>query len=240
MQVNQGLDRQLALSRLREISSMGFLKCETKGPKAVSLAISNALQAHDANQVVIGGYKILTTRAGVSSRLSMFSKVSDWSLAKLKSSTEILKTFGTEDSGILRLNCTMRYGSPNSHGLALDLSEDSRHIYTVSSTDALNPVEVWDLSEISERILNKLTAFAIVECDAKKILGDEFVKPIKVTFYSEPKEDLVLRLVKSGALTIDHLASAKLGSAAHEKGPIFKLDRSHLLKMYGQSSSHNL
>ena len=238
--MNQELDLQFALSVLREIASRGFQKCETKGPKAVSAAIATALKASDPNQVVLGGYKILTTRAGVSSRLSMFSKVSDWSQAKLKSSTEILRTFGEEEDGVIRLNCTMRYGSKNSYDLSLSISEDGRHIHTVSPAEELNPVEVWAVSEISERILNKLTDFAIVECDAKKVLGEEYVKPIKVTFYSEPKEDLVLRLVKSGALTIDHLASAKVGAAAHEKGPIFKLDRSQLLKMYKQSSSHSL
>lgn len=234
------LDYEEALARIRELARKGPLKTNSSGPKAISNAFARAMGFPDESSVVIGGYRLFTTRSGVASRMSLFSKVSDWSKATFKSSTELLEHFGTEKAGRLSLNCTMRYGIENSHGLALALSADNREIHSVSNRLPQNPVEVWDVAAVESKILTKFFKFGIVHCDSTSINGIEYARLLKVTFYSSPKNDFVLRLVKSGALTIDHLAGETPSGRAHEKGPIFKLDRLALARVFSSSSTHNL
>lgn len=229
-------DLDAALSVLSELAAKGSYETRATGSTGISEKITELLGHARASETNLFGYRIFTHRLGSQTRMNLFTQVADWDQSAIKSSTELLSTFGYVRDGSLKLNCTMRYQSPNTQGLYLDVSPDNELLLARSNNPNLPIVEVWSIPLLEERIYSKLAKSIRVEVQSQKFDGLESFRLVRAVSYEEPKVGTFADLVRLSAITIDHVCSGTPAGGCHEKGPLFKIDREQLHRAFSKVS----
>jgi hypothetical protein len=233
------LREQELINRFKELRAIGGLRYRVNSPRTLSNQVANYFGAKSESQLSVDGLRVFTTKLSGTTRFSLFAKVASWEDSGVPSSSELLKKFGKEDSGLnLRLNCTVRYQAPNTFGLQLMLDELNEELFISHSETPKFKSEVWPLSGLKQSWLDKKSEFAIVEFQIDRQAEWETAIPSRLTYFADPKIDFEL-LLRNGHLTLDHLLS-KVKETVRERGPLFKLDRSALGLCYSVHRKHVL
>lgn len=225
-------DLENATQVMEALSKKGFLRCSGKGPSAPANQLAVELGADSAQNLFIGPFKVFSARENADTRMTLMAQVADWSKGRIKSSQEMLQTYGYLRDGRLRLNCTLKYDEPNTQGLYLGLDNDTKDLTAWDSTANTSPIEVWSTERILKRLEEKHGNALMVTLESKLVSGIEYIRPIRVTHYGTPDLNNFESLVKNGSISIDHLISESDAGGAHEKGPLLKLDRNQFQRLF--------
>ena len=224
-------DEDKILKALSDLSKQGPIVPPKGGSNAVGKLLQESLKiTHSTTRRnSLYNYTITATAAQLNSsgRTNLFACVPDWRSSPFKSSKELVENFGREDLSRGYSNslfCTVTIAGPNGFGLVLKANSEKRSLQEwFVSKEEQSLVAVWDVSKL-EKKLASLGKTAIVTALPVDIGGKKAFHYRYVDLLEKPKLVNFLELLESGAITIDHLISIKVGKkAAKEQGPLFKV-----------------
>lgn len=233
-------DLESAIEIIGSLAKKGFIPCSGKGPSAPANQLASELGSDSAQNLYIGPFKVFSARENADTRMTLMAQVADWSKSRIKSSQEMLHTYGYSRDGRMRLNCTLKFEEPNTQGLYLGIDNGTKDLIAWDSTANSKPIEVWSTQRILKRLEEKHGNALMVTLESKIVAGVEYIRPIQVTHYGTPDLDNFENLVKNGSISIDHLISESDAGGAHEKGPLLKLDRSQFQRLFRNPTVRHL
>jgi hypothetical protein len=221
------------VDKLRDISSKGWIKTVTVGDTGVGATLEHCLgiQINSSRNPDYKGIELKTkrtTRLKDKTRSTLFAQVANWDISKLKSSAEILDTYGYFRNSAHRLNCQVSSLSPNSQGLMLKVDESKDLLNEIHiSSGVASDVVSWKFDLLRNRLLEKHAETFWIGANSSKIEGIEHFQYKKALYTRNPFTSIFHTLCDQGVITVDHLI--KRGErGVKEKGPLFKIKPSDL------------
>jgi hypothetical protein len=219
------------LVKLKDIASRGPIASIVPGDASTGIGRTledclgiqmNASREPDYRGIELKAYR--QRRRSRQVRKNLFAQVPDWSISKLKSSAEILATFGYERDGEFRLYCQVSAATANPQGLRfrLDLADD--RLIENSSNPAIGDFVVWQMETLRARLAEKHAATFWVGARSNQVGGREHFHYVEAVYTRAPVVSQFDILLGQGVITMDHLIKRKPSGGAHEKGPLFKLE----------------
>jgi hypothetical protein len=192
-------------------------------------------------------YKGIELKAGRSklasrqNRATLFARVPDWEISRCKSSQEILDQFGYSRGDKFKLYCTVSTRAANPQGLMFEIETAARLLHEVCRLDPPRPVAVWRLSGLEESLATKHPETFWIKATASIINGREHFQLKSVTHTRDPNLPQLERMLADGSVTMDHLIKRTPKGGAHEKGPLFKVERPRIRELfYGEPRQYEL
>jgi len=225
------------LSRFRELAESGPLEAVCKGPTAIGRSVETALgiAINSSKKPDYKGIEIKTGRdplGGRENRATLFACVPDWSISRCKSSRQILEKFGYPRNDDFKLYCTVSTKGKNSQGLVLNLDETERFLRERFVTQELEEVAIWKLSELEERLAKKHRETFWIKAKSIHVVGKEQFILNSITHTRNPNLPHLERMISDGTVTMDHLIKRTPTGGAHEKGPLFKIERPRIQELF--------
>ncbi|MBT4434896.1 hypothetical protein HOD02_01140 [bacterium] len=229
--MNKNNDEDKILQALSGLSKLGPIIPSKGGSNAVGKLMQESLKiAHSTtkrNSLYNFTVTATSSKLNSSGRTNIFACVPNWKSSPYKSSKELVKKFGREDLSRGYSNslfCTVTSTGPNGFGLVLRANPEKRSLQEwFVSKDEESLVAIWDISKLKEKLAS-LEKTAIVTALPVNIGGKKGFHYRYVDLLEKPELINFLELLESGAITIDHLISIKVGQkAAREQGPLFKV-----------------
>jgi hypothetical protein len=223
------------------ISTKGFIRSTGSADTTVGMLLETELgiRANSNRAPDYKGIEIKAARSGRTNRHNLFAKVPNWDLSVLKSSQQVLDTFGYLVEGRRQLYCTVAAGRPNGQGLALDVDESTKTLWETSTRPDLTRVLAWTVPSLELALKEKHSETFWVKADSRKIGPDEEFHFVSVEHTSNPIIEQLAPLVSSRQITMDHL-NREINGRAAERGPIFKLRFGALDLLFPPSSTYSL
>ena len=221
------------LGMLRGVASRGWIKTVTAGDTGVGATLEHCLgiPINSSRKPDYKGIELKTkrtTRLRDKTRSNLFAQVANWDISTLKSSAEILDTYGYFRNSAQRLNCSVSSLSPNSQGLMLKTDDQADLLHEIYLSNG-NPHDVvsWRLEVLRNRLLTKHNETFWIGANASVIDGDEHFQYKKVLYTRNPFASIFHTLCEHGVITVDHLIK-RVDGAVSERGPLFKIKPSNL------------
>ena len=214
------------LQKIADISRKGWVPSLRAGDTGIGFTLETLLgiPANSSKTPDYKGIELKSARARRTNRKTLFGKVPNWKLSKLKSSEQVLKEFGYWRDGCNRLNCTVSALKPNSQGLYFVLGEDEKYLYESSSKEGLENFLTWPVDGLMNQLARKHRETFWVSADSKVEAGSEFFHFKSVIHTKNPNVQNLALALRSGVITMDHLIKDENGSV-QERGPLFKLKK---------------
>ncbi len=195
---------------LLDICAEGFLPAPGFGDTMVGRVLESALgitanssKAPDFFGIELKAYRVNPKTSGhAMKRRNLFAKTPDWSQSALKSSREILNTFGYEVDGEQRLYCEVRSTKFNTQGLRLVNDSDREVIAEISDRTAAPEVAVWPIENLRKALAFKHAETFWVGAESKKVDGKEHFRYVFVEHTQRPLVEQFAPLVDSGARSL--------------------------------------
>ena len=220
------------------------LKAIMKGDTAIGMTVEHALGIA-ANSSQKPDYKGIELKSGritkSNTRSNLFAQVPVWDKSVLKSSREIVDSYGYSDqnNGDQRLYCTVSALGFNSQGLRLKVDFENDRVYEEHEVDG--EVVIWEGQKLRERLLEKHQETFWISAAVKKINDEEFFSLEKFTHTKNPMVHQLLPLIDQGVITLDHLIKRKNGTnRTSEKGPFFKIKPENLNMLFPEPVFYSL
>jgi hypothetical protein len=172
-------------------------------------------------------------------RKNLFAQVPDWNISKLKSSSEILNTFGYQRGKDFKLYCTVSALNYNSQGLRLFLDAEKKILFETSQNPAYSNFVSWQLDKLHERLIEKHNETFWIGAESIYIDGKEHFQYTRVSHTRKPIVSQFDVALNQGIITLDHLIK-KNESKVVEKGPLFKIESGGLGLIFPPAVMYNL
>jgi hypothetical protein len=225
------------LGRLREIASRGPIAAVCTGSTAIGRSIETALdikinsdRAPDYNGIEIKSGR--SSLLGRDTRANLFACVADWTLSRCGSSQAILDEFGYARGGQFKLYCSISTRAPNSQGLVFELDAAERMLREICRREPVRGVAVWPLRKLEEYLAAKHAETFWVKARSVSLNGREHFELKSVVHTRNPNIPHLERMLADGTVTMDHLIKRKPSGGAHEKGPLFKIERPRIPELF--------
>ncbi len=206
-----------------------------------TLETALGIDINSSKQPDYKGIELKSFRDKKGNRKTLFAQVADWNLSKLKSSAEILDTFGyPADTTYKRLNCTVSAIVRNSQGLKFNLDTELNHLLENSDKKEIGDFAVWTLDKLHERLLEKHNETFWVKAESIQHNGKEHFLYKEVEHTRKPIVSQFDILLEQGIITMDHLISRKPNKGVTERGPLFKIKPNCLNLLFPPSNNYNL
>jgi hypothetical protein len=236
----KGLIQELAV-----VAKKGPIKAVGNGPPSVGMTLLAELgityssqRKPQKNGIVVSARR--GNRAHDPHRVNLFAKVPDWSISELKSSREILETYGYERGQERKLNCTVRAQQPNSQGLALQVDKATGRLVEYYCTgNERRPVVSWKLGVLQERLKESHPETIWVSAQHSVRHDSEFFHYRFATYSGVARVKVFSELISEGTITVDHIIGEN-GGRVTEKGPLFKIKPSNLPLLFPENALFNL
>ncbi|TAG11292.1 MAG: MvaI/BcnI restriction endonuclease family protein [Verrucomicrobia bacterium] len=222
---------------LTEIAAAGPLKAVCMGDTAIGRSIETALgiQINSSRNPDFKGIELKSGRSTILSketRATLFACVPDWSLSALKSSRALLERFGYEREGNFKLYCSVTTRRANSQGLRLRLEDAFARLHEYYAHEPEEDVCIWNMDNLHSRLTEKHRETFWVKAKSIQRSGSEWFELQSVTHTSRPSMEQFDRLLLDGTVTLDHLIKRTPSGGAHERGPLFKVERQRLPELF--------
>jgi hypothetical protein len=223
------------LLRLRQLAAGAPLRATTKGDTSIGMTIERALGIPPNPSMTpdFKGIELKSNRRNrPKTRSTLFAQVADWNISPLKSSAQIVDTYGYVRNEDTKLYCTLSTQVANSQGLKFELRENDTLLVEFDDKNQLD-IAYWPIELLYRRLLSKHGETFWIKADTEMIAGEEYFSLKSVIHTRNPQPEKFLELLKSGMITMDHLIKRKGGiSNAHEKGPLFKIKKQVLHELF--------
>lgn len=231
------------LIKMKGIARDGFIPAECVGDTAIGRTLESALGLA-MNSSPLPDYKgieLKSKRGKSNTRKTLFAKVPDWELSSLKSFREFLDAYGYDRDGLRRLNCTVSSLRKNSQGLQLAVDYGLNLLVENGkrSGKIQNKILVWTLLTLQEKLSEKHKETFWVTAETRRISGREEFLFKSVEYTRSPHIYQLPDLLASGLMTVDHLIKEK-GTSAHERGPLFKVNKTGFQLLFPAPIQFNL
>ena len=243
---NQNSVSDELIEKLREISSRGWIKTITAGDTGIGATLEDCLgiQINSSKKPDYKGIELKTKRIkhlSAATRTSLFAQVPDWDISALKSSAQILDTYGYERGDARKLYCTVKATAPNSQGLILRIDEpkdilQERFELNGESKDVVS----WRFEILRNRLLSKHNETFWIAAESSRIDNVEHFHYTKVLHTKLPFASNFHTLCGEGVITLDHLIKRDLSGKVVEKGPLFKINPSDLNLLFPEPLHYDL
>jgi hypothetical protein len=217
------------LDQLRAVAALGWIPTVTAGATGIGATIEHRLgiAINSSRSPDYKGIEIKAKRSGkirTPTRSTLFAQVPDWSLSRLKSSEQILDTFGYYRGPVKKLYCTLSAKGRNSQGLFLKVDEPRDCLEELHS-DGLSVSEVakWQFRVLRDRLVTKHNETFWIAADSRTLGSVEHFRYHTVVHTRRPFAGNFHTLCHEGVVTVDHLIKRNLSGRVSEKGPLFKI-----------------
>ncbi len=222
------------LEKMRLIASRGWIQTVTHGDTGIGATLESCLgiqinssQTPDYRGIEIKAKRLRGIKA--TTRNTLFAQVPDWSISRLKSSAQILDSYGYSRGNEKKLYCTVKSTAPNTQGLMLMVDEPKDLLHEVhQSAGRTQEVVTWKFDVLRNRLLTKHNETFWVGADSEKRKGTEFFQYKKVLHTRLPFASNFHTLLHEGIVTLDHLIKRSATGKVVEKGPLFKISETNL------------
>lgn len=246
LEVLDGLESQterVAVELLRKLRVLARnpLPARGIGPMAVGHTLEFVLGIA-ANSRRIPDYKgveIKSRRGRHGNARTLFAQVPDWDISRLRSSAEILKTFGYRRNGIDQLHVTVSAVAPNSRGLRLSLDVHSDHLREISTRAPKGLAVAWRMSAIRRRLEEKHAETFWISAREILIRGRRHFAFDAVEHTKGPYVGKLEQLISQGHVRVDHLIRRREGRLK-EHGPLFRWWGRDFSELFPPGEVHSL
>ena len=207
------------LSMLKEISEKGFVPSTTNADSGVGDTLEallgirrNSYRAPDYKGIEIKSSRLNARTGRQENRSTLFSKIPDWEISRLKSAREILDNYGyiSANSGRPALQVTLK-NIPNAQGLYLSFNEsDSKVENLFRMGDLSEEVVAWKIEELEDSLREKHKNTFWVKARTTEINGLEHFHYVQVIATSTPLVSNFSQLVDLGSIQMDYTISEKI------------------------------
>ncbi|MDC1096912.1 MvaI/BcnI family restriction endonuclease [Gammaproteobacteria bacterium] len=235
------------LLKLRAIHKKGWIKTITSGDTGVGVTLEDQLgiRINSSQKPDYKGIELKSKRIRgnlrTTTRSNLFAQVPDWSISRLKSSAQILDTYGYMRGIERKLYCTVRASSPNTQNLMLQLDEPADLLHEIYCGER-DPAYVasWPLALLMKRLREKHTETFWIGAESRgKGSNEEFLFK-KVVHTRSPFLSLFGTLCSQDVITLDHLIKRDCSGRVTEKGPLFKIHSDNLDLLFPPPQEHGL
>lgn len=222
------------LEKIKDIAARGWIQTVTFGDTGIGATLESYLgiQTNSSQNPDYKGIEIKTKRLKglkATTRSTLFAQVPDWKISKLKSSAEILDSYGYFRGEDKKLYCTVKATGPNPQGLMLKIDEQKDLLCEVyKSGSTIKDVVSWKFDVLRNRLLTKHNKTFWVGAISEKKGGTEFFKYKRVLYTRLPFTANFHTLCHEGVVTLDHLIKRNNEGRVVEKGPLFKISPTNL------------
>lgn len=224
------------LTSLKQLSQKGPIVLPNKNSNAIGKILQQELGIeHNSKQKnSLHGY---TISSKTKSRPNLFASVPNWSKSIYKSSTQLVNEVGKEDverNYQKSLFCTVSAKGPNSFGLYLRYNKDLNTIEEWLERGSHNEcILIWDIETLKKKLAS-IGRRALITAIPVDLSGKKGVHFRYAELVDEPSLEQFIGLIQSGAITLDHLISMKIGArTAREQGPMFKINPESVELLHG-------
>lgn len=229
------------LEMLRGLSAKGYLPAIKSGDTAIGHLLETELGIKQNSKKTpdYKGVELKSTRALKSRSQTMFARVPDWDLSQLKSSRQILETFGYPRGNDFKLNCTVSARVWNSQGLRLEVNEKSGLLHEISDRADLSRPATWRIEGIQDQLAKKHADTFWLKGQSRKDSSGEHIHFLSAIQTTKPIVQQVAPMLAAGTITVDHLISLK-NRRLRERGPLFKISHKHFEELFPEPVFHDL
>jgi hypothetical protein len=209
------------LELLKDISGKGFVPSTTNADSGVGDTLEallgirrNSNRAPDYKGIEIKSSRLNSRTGRQENRSTLFSKIPNWEVSRLKSAREILDNYGyiSSSSGRPALQVTLKH-IPNAQGLYLVFNDaDSKVENLFQKGDVLEEVVAWKIDELENSLREKHKNTFWVKAKTTEIRGSEHFHYVQVIATSTPLVSNFSRLVDLGSIQMDYTISEKVKS----------------------------
>lgn len=225
------------LGMLRDLAVRGPIRAVCTGSTAIGRSLETALgipinssRAPDYKGIEIKAGR--STLVGTQTRANLFACVPDWTLSRCKSSRAILEEFGYARETGFRLYCSVSTQATNPQGLVFELDSAERTLKEICRTEPVREVAVWPLAKLEAYLAAKHAETFWVKARSLILSGHEYFELRSVVHTRNPNLPHLSRMLSDGTVTMDHLIKRKCDGGAHEKGPLFKIERGRIPELF--------
>jgi hypothetical protein len=229
------------LDMLESLSARGFIRAIKRGDTAVGHLLETELgiQANSKKIPDYKGVELKASRARATSSQTMFARVPDWKISKLKSSREILDAFGYDRGDDFKLYCTVSSQRFNSQGLKLLVDEKAGLLHEVSNRPEVGRAVTWRIGDLQDAVASKHADTFWINAVSRKEGGSELIHFQSVKQTTKPIVQQVAPMLAAGTITLDHLIK-RTAAKVSEKGPLFKINKKHFDDLFPDPVFHDL
>jgi len=214
------------LSKLKEISHLGYLSSSVSGDTGVGMTLEKYLgiSPNSSKDPDYKGIEIKAARQKIinPNRVNLFAKTPDWEKSNY-SANRLLHDFGYLKDGRQQLYCTVTANRANPQGLFFEVDEKNDILVGCASIDGhtISLVQ-WDMRLLRESLEAKHNETFWVKADVLREQGIEFFHFSKVIHTRKPQTHLLSTLLYSGIVTMDYTLSEK-NKRVRDHGYLFKI-----------------
>ena len=224
------------LDLLQGICKRGFVSSTTNSDSGVGDTLEfllgirrNSNRAPDYKGIEIKSSRLNSRTGRQDNRSTLFSKIPNWEISRLKSARELLDNYGyiSATTGRPSLQVTVKH-TPNAQGLYLAFNEvDSKVENFYKSGNVQETVVAWKLEELENSLREKHKNTFWVKANSKEVRGSEHFHYVQVVATSSPLVSNFSQLIDLGSIQMDYTISEKVkpngGVKVRDHGYLWKI-----------------
>lgn len=205
---NTSLISDELLTKLKDISSRGFIKSMKSGDTGIGYTIETLLgiKANSSKNPDYKGIEIKSSRSR-SQKGDLFNMAPNWALSNLKSADEIIHKHGRpnpQHNNLKTIFHTIRGNKENNWGLKLEVDETFIHQVFINESTKDNDI-CWLLSDFVERIKTKHKETFWIDAETRGSKDNEEFHFKKVIHTGDIDISIIPTLIETGKITLDYL-----------------------------------
>lgn len=221
--------------RLKELSDLGFIPSERKGPTGIGHTLESRLGVSENNLPIpdIGGrVEIKATRSTQNNLITLFTfNKAAWQIPQ----ADAVRRWGRPDSkNRPALYSTVSATAPNSLGLQITIKADAVSVVHAQTREML---ATWDLYEIVGKFMNKFERLLLVHADSRKTGRIEEFYYHKALLLTEPGSKTFRKGFLSGKALIDIRMHLRPNGSVRNHGTGFRVREQDLPDLFGKNEN---
>jgi hypothetical protein len=224
------------LELLKGISEKGFVASTTNADSGVGDTLEallgirrNSNRAPDYKGIEIKSSRLNSRTGRQENRSTLFSRIPNWEISRLKSAREIMDNYGyiSSSTGRLALQVTLKH-TPNAQGLYLAINGAESKIQNLfRQGERSEEVVAWKIDGLENSLREKHKNTFWVKAKTAEIHGSEHFHYVQVIATSSPLISNFAQLVDLGSIQMDYTISEKVkpdgGLKVRDHGYLWKI-----------------
>ena len=189
------------------------------------------------------GIELKSHREKAKVRSTLFTKVPNWALSRLKNTKAIVAQYGYIPEGYTHksLHVTLRATQPNPQGLGLNVNYDKAWLeaneYDLTpcndgSYKKVNDVSVWQLVDLHNMLVSKHHETFWIDVDTQIVNNREYFRVMTIDHTKNPIPSQFDILLEQGKITVDFLLQRDSGGDVFS----FKMDSSNRVLLFPENA----
>lgn len=230
-----------ALRLLRIVAAHGWIDGDGSKDTAVGRTLETALgiPMNSKEHPDLLGCELKAFRK-IGNRVSLFSKVPDWSASHVKRSRDLVLAYGREFDDGLRIRHTVAHGKANSYGLGLALDRTTDELHLVDHGRNRLRLVTWALPALKAKLAAKHRRTFWLRADTRQGPRGEQFRYTSARLTRDPRVDLMGDLIEAGVITLDLRLTIRRTQTGGGDSFLFKLGHKDFEALFGPISEYEL